>query len=356
MWGGFVVYKRFFILGLLLIMATLVLWGCGQGTVATVNGEQITTQDLNQRVEMMKQEMIQQGFQFEGDTGAQIEAMLRNDLLEQMINEKLLLQEAKKRNLLPADKEVEAEIKKIKEQLGDEGNFKKYLAANGVTEPRLKDLIHNQMALMKLQEQITADLPQPGEAEIKDYYEKHREQFSNPEQRQVRHILIGTGDYAGDTGRSELEAKTLALQVVAKLQAGGDFEALAKQYSDDPGSKDNGGQYPPFGRGSGFTPAFEEAAFNLQEGALTAEPVKTEFGYHIIRLDQIIAAKTPGLEEVRDQIVANLNGETINKALGEFVQNLRDNADLVNHLEKKEDQENGTKGQVQEDQSGAPEK
>lgn len=341
MGGGTILRKSYYILGLLILMATLVLWGCGQSVMATVNGDQITAQELDQRVEIVKNEMMQQGFQFEGEQGAQIEQMLRRDLLNQMIDEKLVLQEAKKRNLLPSDKEVADEIKKIKEQLGDEGNFKKFLAANGVNEPKLNDLVKEQLALMKLQEQITADLAEPEEAEIKNYYNQHKDQFGSPEQRQVRHILIGTGNYSGDANRTDVEAKVLALQVVDKLKAGGDFGELAKQYSDDPGSKDNGGQYPPFGKGSGFAPEFEDAAFNLKEGALTTEPVKTDFGYHIIRLDKVVAAQTPSLEEARETIIATLQGEAANKALGEFVQSLRDQADLVNNLDKDIDKDTG---------------
>jgi peptidyl-prolyl cis-trans isomerase C len=327
--------KNVSLLGVMILLVSLVLWGCGgNNVVASVNGEKITTQELDQNVEAMKAGLEQQGLIFEGDQGKEFEQMLRRDVLNQMIDQKLILQEAEKRGLLPTDKEVAGEIEQLKKQLGSEGEFKKFLAANGVNEPKLNDLVKQQLALNKLQEQIASGVSRPSGEEIKNYYEQNKDQFSTPEQRQVRHILIGVGDYSNGKNRTEMEAKVLALQVAEKLRSGADFAELAKQYSDDPGSKDNGGEYPPFSRGSGFVKEFEDAAFNLKEGEFTAEPVKTAFGYHIIRLDKVIPAKVQSLAEVKDDIAERIRQEAVSKKMDDFMQELRDKAKIVNNLGK----------------------
>lgn len=337
--------KNILLLGLIVMLASLVLWGCSSNTVASVNGEKITAQELDEEVAALKDNLTQQGLNFEGEQAKQMEEMLRLDVLNQIIDRKLIMAEVERQKLVPTDKEVQDEIESLKKQLGTEGEFKKFLAANGVNEPKLEDLIKQQLAVNQLQEKISSEVPQPTEAEIKNYYESNKEQFTQPEQRQVSHILIGMGDYSNGKDRSEMDAKVLALQVVDKIKSGSDFSELAKQYSDDPGSKDNGGQYPPFSKGSGFVKEFEDAAFNLQKGEITSEPVKTTFGYHIIRLDDVIPAKTYTLEEVKQNIISTINGDAINKKMEDFMQDLRDKADIDNKLADESDSSQANEGE-----------
>ena len=326
---------------LVLLLSSVLLWGCSSGMLASVNGKNITTQQLDEEVTAVKKNLEQQGFSFEGEQGKEFEDMLKQNVLEQMIDQELLMQEAERLKLMPTDKEIEAELAGIKEQLGSEGEYKKFLAANGVNEPKLKDMIKQQQAWAKVQEKITAEVPEPTEEEINDYYESNKEQFSQPEQRQVSHILIGAADYSNGKNRTEADAKVLALQIVDKLNSGSDFGDLAKEYSDDPGSKDNGGQYPPFSRGSGFASEFEEAAFDLTKGDFTTEPVRTEFGYHIVRLDNLIPATQMSLDEVKDSISASLMEKTIMDKMNSYMEDLREKADIVNKLaeQTKEDSE-----------------
>jgi len=330
-WGGDIMSKKIILLLALLLSSTL-LWGCSSGMLASVNGTSITAEQLDVEVAAVKMNLEQQGFSFEGDQGKEIEKTLKQNVLEQMIDQELIMQEAEHLKLMPTDKEIEAELAGIKEQLGSEGEYKKFLAANGVNEPKLKDMIKQQQAWVKLQEKVTAEVPEPNEKEINDYYESNKEQFSQPEQRQVSHILIGTADNSNGKNRSEADAKVLALQVVDKLNSGADFGELAKEYSDDPGSKENGGQYPPFSRGSGFVTEFEDAAFNLSKGDLTTEPVRTQFGYHIVRLDDLIPAVQMSLADVKDNISATLKEKTVTEKMNSYMEDLREKADIVNEL------------------------
>lgn len=321
------------LLGLIFMLAVFVLGGCGsQVVVATVNGESITEQELEEELTAAKNTLAQQGIILEGEQAKEMEEMLRQQVLSQLIDRNLIMAEVESLDLQPTDKEVQEQIASIKEQLGNEAEFKKYLAANGINEPKLGDFIKEQMAVGKLYEKISAEVPQPTDTEIEDFFAKNGAQYNEPEQRQVSHILIGVGDSSDGKNRTEMDAKVLALQVVNKVAAGEDFSQLAKQYSDDLGSKDNGGQYPPFSKGSGFVAEFENAAFALANGEYTVEPVKTTFGYHIIRLDQIIPAQTHTLDEVKEQIIAGLRDEQVNQKVTDYMQELRDKAEVVNKL------------------------
>ncbi len=136
------------------------------------------------------------------------------------------------------------------------------------------------------------------EEEIKSYYESNIGEFERQEEVKARHILIKTED------KGEDEAKKLSYEILEKLKKGEDFAKLAKEFSEDPGSKDTGGDLGYFGRGQ-MVPEFEEAAFSLEVGEFS-EPVKTQFGYHIIQvLDHRIGGTKP-LEEVRNEIYSKV--------------------------------------------------
>lgn len=145
-----------------------------------------------------------------------------------------------------------------------------------------------------LMEQVEAE-----EGEIKAYYEDHLNEFGTPEQRQAAHILIAVPKQAGDAERAAAKAKAEeVLQQVRKAPA--KFAELAKQYSQDPGSAARGGDLGVFGRGMMVKP-FEEATFALKPGEISGL-VQSDFGYHIIKLMAVKAARTQPLGEVKAAI------------------------------------------------------
>ena len=130
--------------------------------------------------------------------------------------------------------------------------------------------------------------------ELQDLYKRNQAMYSTPEQLRASHILFKT------EGKDEAAVKKQAETVLAKVKAGGDFAALAKQYSDDT-SKDNGGDLDYFPRGK-MVKEFEDAAWALEVGKVTPELVKTQFGFHIIKLTDKKAAITKSLNDVRPQL------------------------------------------------------
>ena len=145
--------------------------------------------------------------------------------------------------------------------------------------------------------------PAVTDAAIKARYEKDVKSFEPPEEMHARHILV----------KEEAEAKA----IIADLAKGGDFAAIAKEKSQDPGSAEQGGDLGFFGAGE-MVPEFETAAKALKPGETTKEPVKSQFGFHIIKLDEKRKQPVPELDQVRDQVKQALVGETFGAMLADL--------------------------------------
>lgn len=146
-----------------------------------------------------------------------------------------------------------------------------------------------------LDEEAIAAAAPPDEEDLRRLYEAEAHRLSEPERRQMRHILVTVPDAAADS--EALETINAARD---RILAGEDFGAVAKEVSDDPGSRAEGGNLGEMRPGL-LDPDFEAVAFSLDEGTLSA-PVRTSFGYHLIQVDRIIPAQTPSFEEVRDEL------------------------------------------------------
>jgi peptidyl-prolyl cis-trans isomerase D len=157
----------------------------------------------------------------------------------------------------------------------------------------------------------------PDEAALRKAYDEDPTRFRSAEERQARHILISAG-----TERTDAEARALADEVAKKLADGADFAALAAQYSSDPGSAARGGDLGFAGRGV-YVEAFEQALFALQPGQ-TSAPVKTEFGYHIIRLESVKAGDGQDFEQVREQLAAALREQKAQDAFYALAERIDD--------------------------------
>ena len=140
------------------------------------------------------------------------------------------------------------------------------------------------------------------ETEIEVYYRENQYRFENPERYRVRHILFSTMEKSDEESEA---ARKKAEDVLQQLRGGGDFEALAAEHSEDPANAESGGDLGWVTQGM-MTSEFEQAAFALQDGELSAEPVKTDYGYHLIRLDEKDAGSVKPLDEVRGRIREDL--------------------------------------------------
>jgi peptidyl-prolyl cis-trans isomerase D len=137
------------------------------------------------------------------------------------------------------------------------------------------------------------------EAALRKRYEAEKSRFMSPEQRVVAHILISTD--AGADAATQKAAEDKAAALAKQAREGADFGALARANSEDPGSKDTGGELPPFAKDGSMVKPFEDAAFAMQAGKIRG-PVKSDFGYHVLQLKQINPGTGRSFDEVRGEL------------------------------------------------------
>jgi peptidyl-prolyl cis-trans isomerase D len=175
--------------------------------------------------------------------------------------------------------------------------------------------------------QLPGGVPQPTQQQIQQYYSAHQSEYSVPEQARSRHILISAP--AGDA-KADATAKAKAEDVLKQLQSGGKWEDLAKKFSDDPGSKNTGGELGFAQRGK-MVPEFDNAIFTQKIGDIKI--VKSQFGYHVIQVEERTAAHTQTLSDVLPTIQATLIRQSSAQAEDNYAKALTSEA-IKNGLEK----------------------
>ncbi|MCH5138715.1 peptidylprolyl isomerase [Clostridiaceae bacterium UIB06] len=254
-----------------------------KSAVAVVNGEKITRADLDKNpnmVSVIAQVKQQYGENYEkNDDAKQVLKTQRQQVLENMITEKVVEQKAKELKLLPDEAKLKTEVDKQysdikKQQFGnDETKFQAALKQQGFTEQSLKELFTSQLKSQEMYKNVSDNLTKDvkvDDKKVEEYYNANKNQYTEkPNKIHIAHILVKTED----------EAK----KVKDRLDKGEDFAKVAKEVSTDPGSKDKGGDLGtvPY-VDSGMDATFMAAAIALKEGTISA-PVKTQFGYHVIK-------------------------------------------------------------------------
>ena len=264
----------------------------GKEVVASVNGTDITRDKLYD---------------------AMLEAGGTNTM-NSLIMFEVVDQEAKKEKITVSEADIDKEIDNIKKSYGSDEGFNQMLTQYNLTIEALRKEMVPQVQLTKL---LTPKV-NVTDQEVKDFYEANKASMSTPEQVRASHILVKT--------KEEADA------IVKELKGGADFAALAKEKSTDTGSKESGGDLNFFGKGQ-MVPEFEEAAFKMQVGEVS-EPVKSQFGYHIIKLTEKKEAVNPTLDDKKVEIKEQLTKQKISEMSNEYIQTLRDKAKITNTLDK----------------------
>jgi parvulin-like peptidyl-prolyl isomerase len=236
-------------------------------------------------------------------------AQLRNAIVRNLVEQAQYEIAAEELDITVSDEEVQTRLDELKEQYfgGDEEAYQEELENTGQTEEQVVEVLRTRMLAEKIFEQITSEVEVTDE-DIQAYYEENRPQFEQPASRDVRHILLKT------------EAK--ADQIHQQLENGGDFARLARQFSEDESSAQQGGDFTAQ-QGATVAP-FDKVAFELETGELS-EPVKTQFGWHVIEaVDDVEAASTQALADVEEQISSTLLEQKKNTRIQEWVQELQD--------------------------------
>ena len=170
-------------------------------------------------------------------------------------------------------------------------------------------------------QQLPGGIPQPTQQEIQSYFNQHKAEYSAPETSTSRHILISVKP--GADAKTDAAAKAKADDVLKQIQNGGNFAELAKKYSDDPGSKETGGELGASQKGR-MVPEFDNAIFTQKIG--DTKIVKSQFGYHIVQVESRQAAHEQPLAEVQDSIKAALTRDKVSQAQENYARQLTDEA------------------------------
>ncbi|MGB8266509.1 MAG: peptidylprolyl isomerase [Candidatus Velthaea sp.] len=257
------------------------------GNIATVNGQAITRAEFDRKLES-------------GPAGKQT--------LLQLVQAQLVDQYATKNNIAVTSDEVKKREDDIKSKYPP-GQFDGMLKQQGLTD----DDVHNILRQTIIVEKAVASKVNVSDADVKAYFDKNHASLDTTEQVRARHILVPDLKTAND--------------VEAKLKAGGDFAALAKQYSTDPSTKDKGGELGFFGKGMMVAP-FQDAAFADPINKITA-PVKSPFGYHIIQVEERKPATKATLANSSAKIRDLLKQQQQGQAVPAFLSGLRADANIV---------------------------
>jgi peptidyl-prolyl cis-trans isomerase D len=394
--------KKIIQIVLALIMVPFALWGVdsyvrtgrgGANDVAMVGGTPIGLQEFQQSLRE-QQERVRAQLGARADQELLDSAELRQQVLQDLINQRLLAVYAHEAKLRVSDETLAAFITSVP-SLQENGKFSReryqsLVAAQGMSiemfEARVKqDMLIQQAMMAAGNAAVTGKIPterwlaaqfeervvseailraeqfagdsKPEAAAVKRYYEENRAKFEKPEQVRVAYITLSQDKFVGDTRIDDAAVKAFyqsneakfkqpeqrrashvlirvdkqapaaevkaaqekAEQVLAQLKApGADFGKIARQNSQDPGSAEKGGDLGFFGRGMMVKP-FEDAVFGLTENQLSGL-VRSDFGFHLIRLTGVRAERARPLEEVRNEIIAEIKRETATKRYAEAVE------------------------------------
>lgn len=281
--------------GILAVILIIVLikppFGGGKEAVATVNGTKITKDDLYNELVTV------------GGTAT----------LDNMITMELIDQAAADAKVTITDEDVNAEIESLKTQFGGEEALNSALAQSGMTLDDLKKNTEIQVKIRKILEPQT----KVTDEDISTYYEENKDTFATPEQVRASHILV--------------ETKEEADAIKKELDEGADFATLAKEKSTD-SSAANGGDLGFFGKGD-MVAEFEKAAFSMEINEIS-EPIKSDYGYHIIMKTDYKEATNPTLEDKKEEIRKTLVDQQVSELSSTWLSDLRSNAKITNKLEE----------------------
>lgn len=331
--GVDLIVKKFLssvLIGILLIT----LAGCSKEVeeqyVAKVNSVEISLSDYEKNLAIFRK-------QIEATVGSDIwtqdagegrtyNDLFREQILEKMIEEEVIIQDATAKGLSVSDEDVEIQFAEFKEQVKNLPDYEQYLKDNNITD----DFIRMQLrkdALIKLSKEHFLSENPVGEEDALKYYQENESEFKS-EEVEASHILIKTVDdnFVSLSDDEIEEARALAEDILRRAQGGEDFSELALTYSEDFASAQNGGDLGYFKRGV-MVRDFEDAAFSMNEGEIS-DIVETQYGFHIIK---VTGSRTEisEFENVKDMIISRLSEQ----AYTLYVMDLKENA----QIEKNED-------------------
>ena len=287
--------------------------------VAVVNGVTISKDTYDRELNFFVRRAAPGGQQIPDVQMAQ----MKSEVLESLIDRELLFQESKKKGIQVKSDAVSDQLQKIQQRYPNKEEFKKLLSNMGLTESDVQAQIERGMAIQELLDKEVTGKIKVSDEETKAFYDKNPQLFQQPEQIKASHILIKV--QADAPADQKAEARKKIEDVQQKVKKGEDFATLAKTYSEGP-SGPKGGDLGYFRRGQMVKP-FEEAAFSLKPDE-TSEIVETQFGYHLIKVNDKKPAKKMTYTEVKDRLNEHLKKQKQDSEANAYIETLRKDAKI----------------------------
>lgn len=281
-----IVFKKANIIIIIFLALTLLVTACDQpkeGIVAKVGEEEITNEEFNDEYDLFENIYIKQfgedAMSQTGEDGRALEDILKEQILDKMIFEKIIEKETNSMDISVSDEELDEKIEEYIVMTGGEEEFNEFLESSDITREYFSGNLKKEILVNKHRKQFI-DKIEVEEEDAREFFDENKEQL---EVIKASHILVKTEEQAQ--------------MVLDKIADGDDFSELAKDLSVDKASSLLGGDLGYFTKGTRI-PEFEEVAFGLEKGQIS-EIVKTEVGYHIIKL----VDKKDSFDELKDEMI-----------------------------------------------------
>ena len=312
--------KKFAVL--ILLYAVLLFPACLKaeivdGIVAVVNNEVVTQVELNA---ILLPIYTQYKSTYSDEELLKKIDEAKKNILYQLIEDKLILQEAHKIGMPATDEEVAERLEQIKSQFSSSQEFKSALASQGLTVVDLKEKYREQIMIKKMVNREVRSRVSVTPIEIALFYEKNEDDFNLPAQVKVMTIMIRKSEADPESNTDSLKKIKM---IELKMAEGEDFTKLAREYSQDPSAVD-GGDMGYIGKGQ-MMKKIDEVIFSLQPGEIS-ETIETPVGYHVFKIVEVKEAGAESFDEARMQIENYLFQEKAKERFDEWMTNLKENA------------------------------
>ena len=285
--------------------------------VAVVNNDAITQSELDSILGALYRDYKDQ---FQGQEFMAKINEARQKLLNQLIEDRLVFQEAEKRKVTVDQVEIQEQLDEFKNKFKTEQELDDALKTEGITKGMLEDKIRRQLMIRKLHDQEVRSHVVVSPAEVEEYYDKHPDQFSSEEAIKIRSLTIKKSELARQKGLLDEAAQKLILDLRERIQKGESFTDLAKEFSQDSRAAD-GGLSDWVTKGS-MIDAVDEVIFAHKVGELS-EMVETPVGYHLFKIEEKKEGHKQTFEEAREEIQYNLYRQKADARFEEWMNQLK---------------------------------
>lgn len=320
------------LLGAILLIGVVVVGpGCGKKktvgpikgdptmVVVTVEGEKITLSEVDRAV----QQLYRAGRRPDVNPNAP-EDSLQAKAIDDLISQRLIYLEARKAGSMPTEQEAADFIKGLQQRFPSEDSFLVALKGRGLTKEQLIRDWQMNTGINKFVQKTIEDTVKVTPEQARAYYDANPVEFQRGATVRARHILLRVAEGAAPEISARAKAKLDG--IAAQIKRGADFGELAKANSEDPGSSPQGGELPPFSPGQMVAP-FDSVAFALAPGAVS-DPVRTNFGWHLIKVEEKTAPGPVPFDEIQARLVGGLTQKRAGDRIQAWVEELKKKAKI----------------------------